>query len=718
MKQAIVPLVLGAGFGAVIAASWLGSADDSGSVAGSESSVLTAIAERAFGRNRSADNEVTTADRLRVYRTVQNESDSADLERDIRQAAAREASIERDLEIDAALMRLMEIAPAQGVELAIRIPLDTHLIAAALVTLAEADAEAALALLPEIPDRRTRIQSAIALLDVTGENARGLDRIARALEPRDQDALTLGWLARRAETDAPGAFRDALQSTSGPLQEDALSAIAVSWAAQDPAGALIQSSSLPENLASGFRQTVYTEWARIDLAGFVAHVESVGAEVIEVQTAFQYVLYSDPALAIRITDGLSGDDMVSRSMASALRQSAQGQLAVRDLDAATAQLAAMSPGTDRDRLAQAIASALAQRDPFEAVAWVRTLDPPSPNAYTSIMSMVALTDIDAAFELLGETDIPGPSGVMITMIASRVMGDPRRAREFVNRLSARDDAESRQALSTLVASWMQRDPGSALDWIVASGTDVDSNLMRTAAMDMARRDIVGAAEYTDRLPERYRGAWVIELARHYAANDSAAALDWLNQYQGRDYYDIALRETVNQLARTNPRAAAQALSRASPDAQLASAPAVARSYSQQDPRAAANWALGLTDDRVRPQAVMMAVNVWLQSDPAAARRFTLDMAAGEVRDNALTALLGRSMSTGTVDASLLDAYSSQRSREEGLASALPTLYRNDPDEALAVLEREIRDPRIRREVEDRFQGGSPAPSFSIPVLLP
>jgi hypothetical protein len=116
---------------------------------------------------------------------------------------------------------------------------------------------------------------------------------------------------------------------------------------------------------------------------------------------------------------------------------------------------------------------------------------------------------------------------------------------------------------------------------------------------------------------------------------------------------MALSQIISGVAQADPVMAAQVVSQASPAVQAGSANLVASRWSQQDPRAAADWASGLTDLQARRSALTNAVGNWAGNDRNAARRWTLDLAPDETRDQVLNTLIMRAASDGEFDRELL-----------------------------------------------------------------
>jgi hypothetical protein len=328
-------------------------------------------------------------------------------------------------------------------------------------------------------------------------------------------------------------------------------------------------------------------------------------------------------------------------------------------------------GPERDAVLTTIGSALARSAPDKALAWAQTLSPPSPNVIRQIAMSVAESDPSRALEFI---DNP-PEGIdpqlITSIVVSSVSQQPGQAEVLADKLIARDSIQVRNALRNLIGNWMQQDPERALEWILVHDDQVNAGVFGTAAQSMAYSDPVAAASYVDRIPAAYRSAWIAQVAAPYALNDPAAALSWVAQFQGQDVYDAALRSVITGSAQVDPRRASELLARASAEVQRGSSRQVAQLWAQKEPRAAARWAVELTDDRSRKTAVETAVATWAANDLNAAKNWTLDLDRGEARQDALAAII-------------------------------PLLSRNDPDQARALLG-EVTDGNARRQVEEQIE---------------
>jgi hypothetical protein len=684
LLKSVAWLAVGGIGGAVGAALLFDGQDENSAIAGA-TALVESITGRGPGRAGTSGDAIGIAERLDAYRDAQQETDPEALTRALEGAAGRSWSPARDVEIDALLGRIVELAPDYGAALAVSLGLDQSFVAAAYVAWAETDPDAALAGLGGIANLALRRDVALALTDVFGDDARGIARIGAALSPSDRDFLEVAWVAGSATNDPFAAFREAMN-----LGEPALTRRALD---QVPYSALSQAELLSPELARAFRARVFGEWARIDAQGYAAYLESQGTLPQEAVSGLSYLLASNPELVERIAGKVSGP------LAQSVQSAALQARANSDPAGAKAAAEALPPGQQRDQAVQAVAVALARSDPEAAIEWVRGLSPPSTNAMNSLMLLLAQTDVVAALDLLEDPQFAANSQLVLVLATSAGLADPEQAPTMADRLLTRGDAQSQAALRNLVGNWMQRDPEAALEWMLEHGTAIDQAVLAGAAQTLGARNPAVAVAFVDRLPPEQRGVWVTQVASGYGRYDPQAAMSWVSQFQGQDFHEVATRQVISSAAATDPFTASQMLRQASPAVQLGAAQQVATALAQQDPLGAARWAQTLSDPRARATAEQSIVNTWYASQPAAARRFVLSMPAGTGRDPLLSTLAQRAASAGTFDLELVNGLSNDADRQRVAAIAVTAIARQDMAGARTLLRSEITDPALRAQVE-------------------
>lgn len=605
MIKVIATLIVGSLLGGGVVYLVIDASRDSGS-SGDSRSLAESVAGLVRGREPIAEAEgVTVADSLAAYRAAAA-TDPADLGRALETAASRPWSPARDVEIDALLGRLADLAPAEVPGLARSLGLDRRFIAEAYVLWARTDPDAAIRALAAIEGRAARHDVALALLDVFGDDGVGVDAVAAGLPEKERGPFRAEWIAARAEQDPYGAFREAVSLADTNLAGEALEQVAIAWAAEAPVGAIAQGDLLPGRLRSRYLANVVREWAHLDAPGYLSWLQSAVSPPDEAAMGIDLIAGSDPDLVMSIAQRMSGDT------GRQARLMAMMAFADADPEAAMARAAALPAGPEREGLLSAVGAAAALRDPDAALDWARSLSPPSQNLTNQILIAIAGADPDRALEFLNNPPEGLDPRLFGPLATSAIARNPEQAQAFADKLAAGDTIQSANALKTLVGNWMRQDPEGALEWVLAHDGQVDASMLGSAARAMASVDAAAAASYVERIPAPYRSTWIAQVAQSYGLSDPGAALAWVAQFQGQDVYENALRSVITASAGVDPTGAAQALVQASPDVQAGAAAVVAAALARDDPRYAASWAENLVDERARQNAIAAVIpRLWV-----------------------------------------------------------------------------------------------------------
>jgi len=661
-------------------------------------SLLETVTQFVRGHSADAQRPASVTEHLTAYAAAGAQTDLASLQQALRDVAATAASPERDLEIDAVLARVAELAPLQAVAWSRQLELDPPFIVAAYVLLAESDPQSAIAELSRIQSPMLRREVALALLEALPDEPTLADQIAGSFPAYDRGALTLHRLSWQAKSEPATAFREAAAMADASLRDEALVAVAETWARQDPYGALGQADGLGDaNTSRRLRSIIYATWAEADPGAFASYLESGAGFQDEMISGVQYLAASDPERLVRIAGGVGG--MLGPQVAAL----AYGALAERDPAAAQARVAALAPGQSRDTAIQAVGSALARIDPDAALDWARNLSPPAPNALQSIVLTVATTHPQRAIEMLDSPELGAQSSLLFAVVTSTLVREPEQAARLANQLAARDDIQSVSMLQNLVGSWVREDPEPALDWILRNGASVDAAAISGAAQSMASVDPQAAAAWLERVPSQHRDTWITQVAGPYGRYDPTGAATWLAQFQGQPVYDRAMRDVIVSASQSDPRLAADLLTRVVPDVQRTTAGRITSLWVQQEPAAAMDWAGSLGDEQARSVALVSGVSQWANSDFSAARRWALAQRSSETRDQALLLLVQQAAGKGNFDRDLIDAIGSEPQRRASLQAAITQLSRTDPEQARELLDSDIVDTNTRRGIEAQIE---------------
>ncbi len=723
MTRNLFLLSTGAVIGAVVFLLVAASPHDVESGADDAPTLLTQIVQRVTGQDWSSaapSTVLTGRDHLEAYRAAAAESDPDALQTLIERAARGSVTALDHLQIEAWLSRLGEFDPARAAILSHRLNLQRQTVVQAFQSWAEVDGDRALVELDRIEHAGLRRAVAVGLMATFGDDAGGIRRVTSALPTMDRVSFQIEAVERLAETDPNQALRVALDILDGNPRGRSIQRIATAAAMLDPRAAIVQSALLPDDLRSQYHRALSTEWARLDMEGYLAYLDDSRNLSQDLFGGLTLLLASDPERAFELAERLPGQ------AASQVRLSAMITMAQRDPLPILDRVDGMPPGPEREQLIQAVAGGYARLDPEAAITWVRQLEPPSQSAQMAVWMALASSDPDRAVDLMLESaSVSGGAGqnvdimMMTSVVASQLGSDPARAAMFADRLLESDADTGRRALSNLMSNWARRDEDAAFQWMLDNADRVDASLIGNVAGAYARNDVAAAVARVDQVPLSMRAAWITQVAGVYAGYDLDGALNWVAGYQGQDGYSTALRQIISRAAQDDPRMAGQVLVQAPADVQRGATSQVASSWARQDPSAAASWAQNLADSQLRTQAVAAVVSQWGASQPEVAKRWALALPGGALRDQAVESLIVAAAASGQVDRSLFDALSSDQSRDNTLQRLVPLLARQNQDEARQLVGAYVTDPRMRSMLEERIDAAaamsSPSPSPSVTV---
>ena len=222
------------------------------------------------------------------------------------------------------------------------------------------------------------------------------------------------------------------------------------------------------------------------------------------------------------------------------------------------------------------------------------------------------------------------------------------AEAIANRLVAIDDPALQDSLPFFVVStWASRSPDNAMRWLLANGASVSPSVFQQVGQRLAMQDPRGAVAYATQVPAAAREPWIQGVVQGYAQNDPQGAIDWLRGFSGEPWYARAATVLAEAVAQRDGAAAARFIdeleaSRTGVQAGVQSqqlAGVIAVNWANNDPAAAAEWAIDRPTEQERTLAVRNALGVWSGQDVTSARQWTLQLPQGALRDTALTVLL-------------------------------------------------------------------------------
>jgi hypothetical protein len=640
---------------------------------------------------------LSVAERAAIYQLAA-QSDRAGLQSLVRKIAVYPATDARLFALEVLLARHVEIDARGAVRLAADLALEPQILAPLYRTWALSDADAALLELSALDNASVAV-IAIEVLSVIGNDESGIARVLAALPQLSENSFRAEAVAAKAEEDPEDALEDLLQLPSSERYA-AFARVASAWAKQDVHAAIEHAEGIADReVRRGFGAALLREWAKIDpdaMLDYVLELDEASQQEALDAGGLQAFASVEPARALAVAEKLDGN------LAQMMRSSALMNLAGTDPLAALRYAENLGPGPEREQALSAAARGYAREDPEAALAWVRSLQPPSPGLLGTVITSLAREDPDRAIDLLfGISSLNEQMSVLQPLVRNRILSAERTGR-IADRLAA--SPRQRPALQMLTNVWAEREPEAALSWLLANPERAPSSSFGHAAGGLARDNPDKAIAYMNRIPNEARDAWLSGLAVGYAQNDPQAAASWIVQHRGQPGYDEAAAQISAQSARYDPLGAAALVAtidmRAAP-AGVGAAANVAAQWSRQNPRAAADWALDLNHDEARTRAVTAVAGQWSSKDAVGARAWALGLPPGAARDAALPSVISaHALENGVVEQTLLNAFSSDAAQQEGVSRVVTSIAQRD-----TLIAREIADTyltdRALRERTDR-----------------
>jgi len=216
--------------------------------------------------------------------------------------------------------------------------------------------------------------------------------------------------------------------------------------------------------------------------------------------------------------------------------------------------------------------------------------------------------------------------------------------------------------------------------------------LKIVAQTLAWNDATAGEQYLAQLPSEARFAWIQGLAQGRVQTDPRAAAAWVERLRQDPAYASAAVTVAQGLARVDAPAAGELIAGidnlSASDAQTLGMASynIGTAWARTNPLAAAEWARDLHVDEWRSAGLRAVIGTWAESDSSAAKRWTLRLPAGALRDGALGSLLAMNTKSEP-DAELLRAFSSDEARQQALLGAVFRLAQRDTDAARSISQR-------------------------------
>ena len=189
------------------------------------------------------------------------------------------------------------------------------------------------------------------------------------------------------------------------------------------------------------------------------------------------------------------------------------------------------------------------------------------------------------------------------------------------------------ASSIIAAEWARQDPAAAMAW--ASGLESGKGQAMTSVVaEVAKTDPRKAAEMLASMDSDDKGGAYRAVAEQYGALDFNAAQAWVRTLPADEQAE-ALASAIGGLSNTNPeQAALQVKSMEAGEAKDRLIGDIAGDLARKDPAAAAEFVRAQDSEDAQRRAMRDLMPAWTNTDPAAALVYVNSFKPGPVRDSA------------------------------------------------------------------------------------
>ncbi len=187
--------------------------------------------------------------------------------------------------------------------------------------------------------------------------------------------------------------------------------------------------------------------------------------------------------------------------------------------------------------------------------------------------------------------------------------------------------------SIIAAEWARQDPTAALAWS-SSLTQDKGQAMTAVVTEVAKTDPRKAADLAATMDPDDRAGAYGPIASEWGASNFAEAQAWVKSLPA-DQQDEALASAIRGLSSKDPQAAATAIASMAPgDARDDAVGPTVRNWAKEDPQAAQAWLMTLDSEDSQRSGMRELMPQWTAQNPAAALTFVNNQPAGPVRDSA------------------------------------------------------------------------------------
>lgn len=249
--------------------------------------------------------------------------------------------------------------------------------------------------------------------------------------------------------------------------------------------------------------------------------------------------------------------------------------------------------------------------------------------------------------------------------------------------------ERELASRLLLTQWAQADPDGALQF--AAGNRGFEYVAEDVFQELAGKNFNDALARAQAIPGqelRYRA--LRGTLANKADTDPRAALELaktLGEFRGNEPLTSVI---FRQWAATDPQAAAAAASASVESGEggwRSPVNSVVQTWATQDPVAAANWSLAISNPEAQSRSIAQVMREWTRQDPNAAANFINKLESGAAHDAAVAGLAQALVATDPSTAlSWTGTIIDDQTRQQTLQRLSPVVMWRDPENGPAMLQ--------------------------------
>lgn len=238
----------------------------------------------------------------------------------------------------------------------------------------------------------------------------------------------------------------------------------------------------------------------------------------------------------------------------------------------------------------------------------------------------------------------------------------------------------------IASEWARQDPAAAMAWAAGLTTD-KGQAMTSVVGEVAKTDPRKAAEMIGQMDADDRANAYRTVAAQYGALDFSEAQTWIRSLPADDQA-AALASAIGGLSNTDPvEAAKQAGLMADGEAKDRIIGEVVQDLARMDPQAAADFLKSQNSDRALRDGMRELMPTWTNQNPTAALAYANSFEQGEARDSALQSYVFSNNTSAPADVmKVAVTIDDEGDRDRAIGMTAMRWMREDKEAATAYIE--------------------------------